>query len=180
MTEAGYGPNKRLHTKVAISTSGSGQMQPQPMNEFLQQNLKEIFLDVDFEVYDWSALLDAWHSGAKSPLDRGTTAINVSYGSFDPYNAFIRLLKSSLTAPTGVNWGYYTDATMDSQFAKVYETFDPEQQDALLRSIHEKIVDEALFLFAAHDLNPRGLSPKVHGFVQAQNWSQDLTPISMG
>ena len=69
---------------------------------------------------------------------------------------------------------------MDAQFAKVYETFDQTQQDTLLRTIHEKIVDDALFLFAAHDLNPRGLSPKVHGFVQAQNWSQDLTPISMG
>ena len=179
MTEAGYGPNKRLHTKVGISTSGSGQMQPLPMNEFLQQNLKEIYLDVDFEVFDWSALIDVWHSGAKSPLGRGVTAINFSYGSFDPYNAFIRLLKSSLVAPAGVNWGYFGDPAMDSQFAKVYETFDQAQQDALLRQIHETIVDQALFLFAAHDLNPRGLSPKVHGFVQAQNWSQDLTPISV-
>jgi ABC-type transport system substrate-binding protein len=180
MTEAGYGPNKRMRTKIGISTSGSGQMQPQPMNEFLQQNLKDIYMDVDFEVYDWSSLIDVWHAGAKSPLGRGVTAINFSYGSFDPYNAFIRLLKSTLTAPTGVNWGYFNDPAMDAQFAKVYETFDPTQQDALLRTIHEKIVDEALFLFAAHDLNPRGLSPKVHGFVQAQNWSQDLTPISMG
>jgi ABC-type transport system substrate-binding protein len=180
MTDAGYGPNKRLRTKIGISTSGSGQMQPQPMNEFLQQNLKDIYIDVDFEVYDWSSLIDVWHAGAKSPLGRGVTAINFSYGSFDPYNAFIRLLKSTLVAPGGVNWGYYSNPEMDAQFVRVYETFDQTQQDALLRTIHEKIVDDALFLFAAHDLNPRGLSPKVHGFVQAQNWSQDLTPISMG
>ena len=33
-------------------------------------------------------------------------------------------------------------------------------------------------IFVVHDLNPRALSPKVHGFVQAQNWFQDLTPIT--
>ncbi len=178
MTQAGYSAAKPLRTKVAISTSGSGQMQPQPMNEFLQQNLKEIFLEVEFEVYDWNSLLDAWHGGAKGAAARGCSAINVTYGSFDPYNAFIRLLKSSLVAPAGVNWGCFADPQLDAMFAQVYQTFDPAQQDTLLRTIHERIVDEALFVFAAHDLNPRGLSPHVHGFVEAQNWSQDLTPIT--
>ena len=41
------------------------------------------------------------------------------------------------------------------------------------------MLDDALFLFVAHDLNPRAMSPKVKGFVQAQSWFQDLTPISM-
>ena len=180
MQSAGFSAAKPLRTKVGISTSGSGQMQPQPMNEYLQQNLKEVFIEVDFEVYDWNALIDVWHAGAKSPSARGCTAINFSYGAFDPYTAFIRLLKSSLAAPAGANWGYFSDPEFDRMFAQVYQIFDPAQQDALLRSIHEKIVDEALFLFAAHDLNPRGLSPKVHGYVEAQNWFQDLTPISIG
>jgi len=30
-----------------------------------------------------------------------------------------------------------------------------------------------------HDLNPRALSRKVQGFVQAQSWFQDLTPVSV-
>jgi hypothetical protein len=30
-----------------------------------------------------------------------------------------------------------------------------------------------------HDLNPRALSPKAEGFVQAQSWFQDLTPVSV-
>jgi ABC-type transport system substrate-binding protein len=179
MTEAGYSATKPLRTKVAISTSGSGQMQPQPMNEYLQQNLKEVYFDIDFEVFDWNALLDVWHGGAKGAGMRGAQAVNVSYGAFDPYNAFIRQLKSTLVAPAGVNWGYFNDPEMDRLFDAVYQTFDPEKQDALLRTIHERIVDQALFLFAAHDLNPRGLSPKVHGFVQAQNWFQDLTPITV-
>ncbi|MGI4943999.1 MAG: ABC transporter substrate-binding protein, partial [Janthinobacterium lividum] len=62
----------------------------------------------------------------------------------------------------------------------VYSTFDPAAQDVLLRQVHERIVDDAMFLFVAHDLNPRALSPKLHGFVQAQSWFQDLTPIALG
>ncbi len=97
----------------------------------------------------------------------------------DPYNAFIRLLKSSLVAPAGANWGYDSDPELDRMFSAVYSEMDPAKQDSLLRTIHERIVDNALFLFAAHDLNPRALSPKLHGFVQAQSWFQDLTPISI-
>jgi ABC-type transport system substrate-binding protein len=68
---------------------------------------------------------------------------------------------------------------MDAMMTKVYTTFDPAAQTAVLIAIEEKIVNEALFLFVAHDLNPRALSPKVHGFVQAQSWFQDLTPITV-
>ena len=40
MAEAGHSPAKPLKVKVQISASGSGQMQPLPMNEFVQQSLK--------------------------------------------------------------------------------------------------------------------------------------------
>ena len=41
------------------------------------------------------------------------------------------------------------------------------------------VVDQALWIWIVHDLNPRAMSPKVKGFVQSQSWFQDLTPISM-
>jgi hypothetical protein len=56
---------------------------------------------------------------------------------------------------------------------------DPARQTAMMQRAHAYVVDNALFLFAAHDLNPRALSPKVRGFVQAQSWFQDLTPITV-
>jgi len=34
-------------------------------------------------------------------------------------------------------------------------------------------------IFVAHDVNPRAMSPKVKGFVQAQSWFQDLTPVTV-
>ena len=41
-------------------------------------------------------------------------------------------------------------------------------------------MDEALFLMVTHDVNPRAHEPKVKGFVQAQNWFQDFSPITHG
>jgi peptide/nickel transport system substrate-binding protein len=35
LPEAGYGPNHPLEVRVMISTSGSGQMVPLPMNEII-------------------------------------------------------------------------------------------------------------------------------------------------
>lgn len=42
MQAAGYSKEKPLNLKAIISTSGSGQMQPLAMNEFIQQNLADV------------------------------------------------------------------------------------------------------------------------------------------
>lgn len=179
MAEAGYGPNKPLRTKVAISTSGSGQMQPLAMNEFIQHNLRDIGIEVQFEVFEWQALIECWKAGAGSSTARGCMALNISQGPFDPFRAFARILQTNMAAPAGVNWSKFSDPALDKVFAEIQTTTDPVKQDALLAQVHGEVVDRALFLFAAHDLNPRAISAKVKGFVQAQSWFQDLTPISI-
>jgi peptide/nickel transport system substrate-binding protein len=180
LAEAGYGPDKPLVTKILITASGSGQMQPLPMNEFIQQNLAEAGIKVEFEVVDWNALINIWRAGARNESARGATGINFSYFIQDPFTALIRHLQCNLAPPAGTNWGYFCDPEMDKLFEQVRTAFDPAGQTKILQKIHEKYVDDALFLMVAHDLNPRALSPKVKGFVQAQNWFQDFSPITMG
>jgi ABC-type transport system substrate-binding protein len=50
LAEAGYGPDNPMRAKVLISASGSGQMQPLPMNELIQQQLKAVGIEIEFEV----------------------------------------------------------------------------------------------------------------------------------
>ncbi|RDJ22239.1 ABC transporter substrate-binding protein [Bosea caraganae] len=179
MKEAGYTPEKPLVTKILISPSGSGQMQPLPMNELVQQNLADIGIKIDFEVVEWNQLINIWRAGAKDPSARGATGMNYTYFIQDPFTGFIRHLQCDLAPPAGTNWGYYCDPEMDKLFGEVRNTFDPKAQTAILEKIHEKYVDDALFLMVTHDVNPRAMSAKVKGFVQAQNWFQDFSPISM-
>jgi peptide/nickel transport system substrate-binding protein len=68
---------------------------------------------------------------------------------------------------------------MDKMLDQVRNTFDPAEQTKVLQKVHEKYVDDALFLMVTHDVNPRAISSKVKGFVQARNWFQDFSPISM-
>jgi peptide/nickel transport system substrate-binding protein len=179
MAEAGYGPDKRIKTKVIISSSGSGQMLPLQMNEYIQQTLAEIGIDIEYEVADWNTVINIWRAGAKDASSKGATAINYSYFIQDPFTGLMRHLQCNLAPPAGTNWGYYCDPEMDALFDKVRNTFDAAEQDKVLQQIHEKYVNEALFLMVTHDVNPRAMSKKVKGFVQAQNWFQDFSPTTI-
>lgn len=179
MAEAGYGPSKPLKVKMLISASGSGQMLPLQMNEYLQQNLQAIGMDVEFEVVEWQALLDLWRAGAKSPQVKGANGVNVSYTTQDPFSAFHRLMRSDLSAPTGVNFGYYNDPDMDKLLQAAQVAFDGKERDAALAKVHTKMVDDALFLWVVHDVAPRAMSKKVKGFVPARNWFQSLSSVWM-
>lgn len=179
LAEAGYTAASPLSMKVVIPASGSGMMQPIPMNEFLQQNLRDVGVKVDLEVMEWNALVAAWRAGAKDPANRGAIAMNYSYFIQDPFTAFTRHVQSSLVAPRGTNWGYYADREMDGLLAAAQNAFEPAAQTAALQKLHEKFVDDQLFLMVTHDANARAMSARVRGFVQAQNWYQNFSGITM-
>lgn len=179
LAEAGYTAAKPLVIKVVVPSSGSGMMQPIPMNEFLQQNLRDVGVRVDIEVMEWNALVAAWRAGVKDPTNRSAIAMNYSYFIQDPFTAFVRHVQSDLVAPRGTNWGYYNDKDMDALLAAARTSFDPAAQRTALQRIHEKFVNDRLFLMVTHDVNARAMSPRVKGFVQAQNWFQNFSPITM-
>jgi ABC-type transport system substrate-binding protein len=179
LADAGYGPNHPLHLRVAISTSGSGQMQPQMMNEYIQQNLAAVGVDLQFEVLEWEALRGRRRVGAQAPVNKTIDAINNSYGPIDPSSAFVRQFDSHMDAPTGVNWGQYHNPEVDKLLERAQQTVDPAQQDALLAKVHTIIVDDAAYIFIAHDLNPRAMTAQVKGYVQAQSWFPQLTSVYM-
>ncbi|HMS79882.1 MAG TPA: ABC transporter substrate-binding protein [Burkholderiaceae bacterium] len=179
LAEAGYTAAKPLTLKVLIPSSGSGMMQPIPMNEFMQQNLRDVGVKVDLEVLEWNALLGAWRGGAKDAANRGAVALNYSYFIQDPFTAFVRHVRSDLVSPKGTNWGWYQDKEMDALLAAAQTSFDATAQTAALQKLHEKFVADQLFVMVTHDVNARAMSPKVQGFVQAQNWFQNFSGISM-
>ncbi len=179
MAQAGYSKEKPLKIKAIISPNGGGQMQPMLMNELIQQNLAEVGIQVEFDVRDWNALLANWRAGAKDASSKGATVTNSSYFSQDPFTALIRHVDSALMPPKGTNWGYYSDPEMDKLFDQIRTEFNPEAQNALVRKAHEKFVNDALFLFVAHDVAPRAMTKKVKGFVAPHNWYVDFSPISM-
>jgi len=65
LKEAGCLPCK---VTFGISTSGSGQMQPLPMNELVKAQLEEAGFEVSLQAMDWNTLLDVYRGGVdKNP-----------------------------------------------------------------------------------------------------------------
>lgn len=178
LKEAGFGPDKPLKAKIMISTSGSGQMMPIPMNEFLQQNLKEVGFDIEYNVVDWGTMLVAFRNPPTAAMSQGAHGVNISLPFSDPTNIY-RFFHSSAMPPNGSNWGVVSDPKIDKALDEAFNTFDPAKRDELIGEASAAIVDEAYWLFIVHDLNPRAMSAKVKGFTPAQSWFQDLSQVTV-
>ena len=179
MTQAGFSAAKPVKVKVQISASGSGQMQPLPMNEFVQQSLKACYFDVQFDVIEWNTLFTNWRKGAKDPSANGANAINVSFAAMDPFFAMVRFVSTKTFPPVSNNWGYFGNAEIDKLVADARNAFDDKARDAALAKLHARIVEEAPFVWIAHDVGPRAIAAKVKGVVQPRSWFIDLAPLTI-
>ncbi len=179
LAEAGFTPQRPLAFKVLISPSGSGQMLPLPMNEFLQQNLREACgVNVTFEVAEWNTLLTAVRSPPGAPALSGAVAINPSSPSSDPSVA-VRYFTRAAFPPTGFNWPQWADAGFEAAMGRLEASTTPADATAAFAAAHERLVDNPPWLFIVHDLNPRAMSRRVTGFIPAQSWFTDLVPLDL-
>ncbi|MBR0646723.1 4-phytase [Roseomonas hellenica] len=179
LAEAGYNAQRPLRLRVGISNSGSGQMLPLPMNEFLQASLKEnCGVDIAFEVVEWNTLLGALRAAPDQPAWLGTDAVNISLVSSDP-SQMARWFLGVNASPRGSNAGHWRDEAFDAAFTALEQERDPARITELLARAHERLVDNPPWLWIVHDLNPRAMSRRVRNFTPAQSWFQDLTRIEV-
>ncbi len=173
LEEAGCMPCK---VKIGISTSGSGQMQPLPMNELVKEQLEDAGFEVELVPMDWNALINVFFSGAEKS---GFDGINFSMAPIDASQGILKKWMNAYAPPSCCNWGFYTNPEVEALGAAALAEFDEAKRNEILTKMNDTIMADAPELFIVHDLNPRALSPKLSGFVQAQSWFQDLTRVSI-
>ncbi|WP_133774687.1 ABC transporter substrate-binding protein [Enterovirga rhinocerotis] len=179
LAEAGYTAAKPLSFKVMVSTSGSGQMLPLPMNEFVQSNLKEACgVNVEVNAVEWQVLLTAARATPDAPTLAGASALNVSSPSSD-IGVMARYFAKSSFSPNGFNFPQWADDQFEASLKTLAEATDPKEITAATKAVHERLVDNPPWLYIVHDLNPRAMSGKVKGFVSPQSWFVDLTTVSL-
>jgi peptide/nickel transport system substrate-binding protein len=179
LAEAGFDEKKPLSFKVMISTSGSGQMLPLPMNEALQENLKQACnVDVKVDAVEWQVLLNASRAVPDSPTLNGAMALNVSSPSSDA-GAMYRYFAAANFSPTGSNFEQWKDDKFEEALTKLANATDDAEYNKYYAAAHERLVDNPPWLFIVHDLNPRAFSKKVKGFVSPQSWFVDLTLVDL-
>lgn len=175
LAEAGYGPDNPVELTIVISSSGGGQMVPLSMNEVIQEYLREVGIRVTYDVRDFATMITMLRQGAK---ESGAHGLNVAMTMQEPATGVVSYT-SVLAPPNGGNWGFYDNPEFDEALAAARATFDPEELDEAMARVMEIVTNDAAALVVVHDTNPRALSPKLRGFVQAKNWYQDFTPIEV-
>jgi peptide/nickel transport system substrate-binding protein len=169
LAEAGY-PDGFSMT-LSYPTSGSGNMQPGPMNQELQSDLAKIGVKVTLKPIEWAAMLSSFASGK---IPDGADAINISL-AFIQESSWAEYFASK----SPVNVGHYDDPKVDELLAKANDTFDLTQRNAVYAQMVKVIDQDAPWLVVVNDRNPRVLAPDVHGFVQPKSWFVDLTNVSV-
>jgi len=139
--------------------------------------LRDFGIDLELVPIEWNALIARFLQGFQHPDNAQLGAMNASYNFLEPFSAFTRFFHSASVVPKSINIMPYLNPEVDRLIEAAEAAFDPRGRDRLLAQVHEIIVDDAPWVFIVHDLNPRALSPKVKGYVQAQSWFQDLTPV---
>ena len=76
-----------------------------------------------------------------------------------------------ITAPPGC-------FQLDVMILKDYKSANAGR-DRALAALHKRIVEEAPFLWVAHDVGPRAMSAKVTGVVQPRSWFIDIAPMDI-
>jgi peptide/nickel transport system substrate-binding protein len=103
LKQAGYA-GKRLKTSVLTSTSGSGQMLPLPMNEFIQENWRAVGIDLEIVPLEWNTLRTRYRKGFHYPENAQVGMVNVSFGFAEPFSAFTRFFHSDFAPPKSTQW----------------------------------------------------------------------------
>ena len=179
LAEAGFTAAKPLSFKVQVSSSGSGQMLPLPMNEFLQQNLKEACnVTVEFDVIEWTVLLGNARALPDAPSLKGALALNISSPTSDT-GIMARYFAAANFSPNGFNFEQWKDDAFEDALKTLAESTDPKTIAAATAKAHERLVDNPPWLYIVHDLNPRAMSGKVKGYVSPQSWFLDMTQVSV-
>lgn len=169
LKEAGVADGELVKVKVMISTAGSGQILPLPMNELLQQGAKEAGFELEFSVVDFAKML-AVRFNDSAPEMQGVKAMNSSFTTADMMWFFFSFNPK--------NWANYDDPETVKLLNEYRNTFEGDKTE-LLAKIHERLVDDAPWAYIVHGKNPVAISSKVKGYTPVQSWYFDLTTVEM-
>ncbi|MCU1501306.1 MAG: ABC-type transporter, periplasmic subunit [Ilumatobacteraceae bacterium] len=170
LTEAGF-PDGFTAT-VSISTSGSGQMLPVPMNELLQRDLAKVGIKIELQPIEWASMLTDFFA-TKFPGD--ANAMNVSLGMSQA-----AVWGLTFSTKGSFNVSGLSDPQVDALVEDIQKTFTVEGRNDIYRKLNARLLEVAPWMVIVHDLNPRSMAANVHGIVMARSWSVDLTQVWVG
>ena len=152
-----------------------------PMNEFFQQSLAEVGIEIEFEVVESRRAVCAWRSGT------GRGSAQAAHGNEPrlrrpriPPHPLHPVHRKALDRAQGSQLGRTQNRQIDKQIDQIRTSFENTKGQTTCADVHENIVDDALILLVVPDPHPTRNGPQGQGVQQAQRWFQDFNRYNVG
>jgi len=171
LAEAGYPDG--FTTIFVCPTSGSGNMFPQMMNEYIQKCAAQVGIDIKLDMSESERVWDVMKVGFKDEYAE-VGALNTSF-----YTMFPNVFQKFAGTGGSFNTGNYSNPEYDACIEKAYAATDPEESTGYFIQAEEIFAEELPWVIVCNDRNLRVLAPHVKNFVQSQSWYADLTTVTI-
>ena len=133
-----------LEITVMLPTSGAELTDAPAVGLVMQQNLRDVGVNVTFERMEWAAFL----AKAIKGLDDSTAALYTGWdtGTQDPY-WFETMFSGASVPPNGPNRAWYSDPKVDQLLSAARHELNPTQRIATYRKAAGIIVEDAPWIF---------------------------------
>lgn len=124
--------------------------------EIIQQNLKDVGIEVKPRAIDFSSWISQNINTGKFP------AILLAWVMNTPDPDQESTFSSKYFPPNGQNAGWYKDPTLDDLWVKGYSTTDQSQRKEIYKEAAKEISTNLPYVFLYQYGSPEGLGPNVH------------------
>jgi peptide/nickel transport system substrate-binding protein len=173
LAEAGFADG--FSTVLTTSTSGSGQIIPVEMAEYIQADLADVGIEAEIRSSEWISYLTTYNQGMAPDVSMA----QMSWGMSSPYWLNI-LNSSSLIAPNGPNVAGYSSPELDALMQEAATALDDDAADELWKKAVVMAQEARAIAPIVNDKAPYVLSPDVKGFVSPSEEWFDLNAVSVG
>nr|WP_206529701.1 peptide-binding protein [Brevibacillus sp. SYP-B805] len=122
----------------------------------IQQNLKDVGIEVTPKAIDFSSWIDQNVNPGKYP------AILLAWSLTNPDPDQEQIFSSKYFPPKGQNTGWYKNPKLDELWVKGYSTIDQNERKKIYAEVAKEISTDLPYVFLYQYGQPEGLGPRVH------------------
>lgn len=150
-----------IGTKLVFATSGSGsgQMQPAKMAEWIQRNLNDAGFDTQIEIIEWNAYIAKFFEG----FDPEWSLAQMSWGWTAAY--WLDMFLNPANQPDGMQ-----DIGVADAITAAHQMTDSAAAIKAYHDIAETVKESSWFMPIVNDTAPIVLSPCVQDFPHVSDW----------
>lgn len=159
LAEAGY-PNG-VDVTFYVTEGGSGMLDPVPMGEAIQADLRAVGINAEIQTFEWNSFLGEVNPGMEGKANIAQMAWMTDEPSTLP---FLTLRTGAWPEEGGFNSGYYSNPAVDELLEAAQVETDPAKRDQLYRDMQEIVVEDAPWVFVANAKQSVASVSAVSGF----------------